>query len=64
MNSNAVYTGGPSVLTIVGIVFVVLKLVGTINWSWWWVLLPFYGPIVFVLLLFGLGVICEMLFHR
>lgn len=29
--------GFASVLTIV---FVVLKLVGTIDWSWWWVLSP------------------------
>ena len=63
MNSNAYYTAGPSALTIVGIVFVVLKLIGTINWSWWWVLLPFYGPTVLVLLLIGLGVICTMLFR-
>ena len=24
------------------VVFVVLKLVGVINWSWWWVLSPFW----------------------
>lgn len=26
-----------------GLVFIVLKLVGVINWSWWWVLCPFWG---------------------
>lgn len=31
------------------IAFIVLKLVGTITWSWWWVLSPLWIPIVFVL---------------
>lgn len=26
----------------------VLKLYGVINWSWWWVTLPFWGPLVIV----------------
>lgn len=31
---------------ILGIIFIVLKLIGTITWSWWLVLLPFYGGFV------------------
>lgn len=34
---------------VLGIVFVVLKLVGVIDWSWWLVLLPIYGPLVLVI---------------
>lgn len=34
---------------LLAIVFITLKLVGVIDWSWWWVLLPIYGPIVAVL---------------
>lgn len=30
-----------NVLHIVGLIFVVLKLTGVINWSWWLVLSPF-----------------------
>lgn len=30
-------------LTVLGLIFIVLKLVGTIDWSWWWVLAPFWG---------------------
>lgn len=40
----------PGFFTLLGIVFIVLKLIGTINWSWWLVLLPIYGPICIVLL--------------
>lgn len=35
-----------------GVVFVVFKLVGVIGWSWWLVLLPFYGPVVLVIAFF------------
>ena len=34
---------GIGLFGVLGIVFTVLKLVGMINWSWWLVLLPFYG---------------------
>lgn len=35
--------------TLLGIVFVVLKLTNTIAWSWWWVTFPFWGPMLLVL---------------
>lgn len=41
MNSRRT-TGGVKVLTVVGIVFIVLKWTGNIDWSWWWVLAPFW----------------------
>lgn len=28
---------------ILGLLFIALKLIGVIAWSWWWVLLPLYG---------------------
>lgn len=34
--------GGLGLCSVLGIVFIVLKLVGVINWSWWWVLAPFW----------------------
>ena len=37
--------------SVLGIVFVVLKLCNVISWSWWLVLLPFYGILAFILLL-------------
>ena len=32
-----------NVANVLGLIFIVLKLVGTIDWSWWWVLAPFWG---------------------
>jgi pilus assembly protein TadC len=32
------------VLGVLGIVLVILKAMGYLDWSWWWVLAPFWGP--------------------
>jgi len=34
-------------LEVLTLVFIVLKLTGTIDWSWWWVLSPIWGCLVF-----------------
>lgn len=39
------------ILEVLTVVFVVLKLVGTISWSWWWVLSPVWGGLVYCLFL-------------
>ena len=41
------------------IVFIVLKLLGVIKWSWWWVLSPIWIPIIIVLVLHGIIAICD-----
>lgn len=35
-------TSGVGILDVVQIVFIILKLCGVINWSWWVVLLPLW----------------------
>lgn len=47
---NLMEKQGMSVATIIGIIFVVLKLCGLINWSWYWVLSPFWIEIAVVIL--------------
>jgi phosphoglycerol transferase MdoB-like AlkP superfamily enzyme len=42
---------GISALSILGIAFVVLKLCKVIDWSWWWVTLPFWGGLALVLII-------------
>lgn len=37
-------SNGMSLFGLLAIVFIVLKLVGVIDWSWWYVLLPLWGP--------------------
>lgn len=41
---------GLSLSTVVLVVFVILKLVGVIAWSWWWVLSPIWISAGLVLL--------------
>ncbi len=45
-----------SIPTILFIVFLVLKLTGNIDWSWWWVTSPLWIPLV-LLLVTILGVV-------
>ena len=47
-NDNAYAMGFADVLLIV---FVVLKLVGVIDWSWVWVLAPFWIPTLIIIFL-------------
>lgn len=48
-NQNSSSSSGIGVLGLLGVAFVVLKLTGVIDWSWWWVTLPFWGGLVLVL---------------
>ena len=42
---------GISIFTILGVAFLTLKLCGHIDWSWWWVLAPFWVPLSITLLI-------------
>ena len=42
--------GGIGIGSVLGIVFIVLKLCGVIHWSWIWVLCPFWIPLALVLI--------------
>lgn len=48
-------TGGLSFASVLTLIFIVLKLVGVINWSWFWVL----SPIIFSV---GLGILAIVFF--
>lgn len=43
-SKSSTSSGGISFLGLLCIVFIVLKLTGTIAWSWWWVLAPIWIP--------------------
>lgn len=44
-------SGGPSILTLLTVLFVGLKLGNVIDWSWWWVLSPLWIPLAFGLVI-------------
>lgn len=72
MNDKKVVTSGVTSITgLLGVVFVTLKLCEVIDWSWWWVLLPFYGPVglalfvcLILLLIAGLGLSVAYIIKR
>ncbi len=51
-NSNA--SNGIGVTGLLGVLFVGLKLTKVIDWSWWWVTAPFWGPAALVLPIVGI----------
>lgn len=43
------------------ILFIFLKLVGAINWSWWWVTSPFWLPFALYLAIVGILLVYAVL---
>ncbi len=41
--SNSSSSSGIGVFGLLGVVFVTLKLTNYIDWSWWYVTMPFWG---------------------
>ena len=46
------------VLSILGIIFITLKLCNVITWSWWLVLLPFYAGLAILAVILLIAFIC------
>lgn len=55
-------TGGISFASLLGLLFIALKLTGTITWSWWWVLSPFWIPIVFATAICFILILCALIY--
>lgn len=55
--ANSQTSGGIGLGGALFIVFLVLKLVGVISWSWWWVFSPLWIPFILFLLILGVIVL-------
>lgn len=53
--SNATNSGGIGIGFLLFIIFLILKLTHTINWSWWWVTAPLWIPVAFIMIIFLLA---------
>jgi hypothetical protein len=52
-SSNGVGLG-----TVLFLIFLILKLTNTIDWSWWWVTAPLWIPAALLLIIFAvLGIV-------
>ncbi len=57
-------SGGIGFFGLLAIVFITLKLMGYITWSWWWVLAPLWGPLAFVIVIFLIVLIFAAIFSK
>ena len=57
MVNGSTQSGGIGIIGLLGIVFVVLKLTGYIDWSWWWVTAPFWGGLALCSLIGLIGLV-------
>ena len=55
MSNNRNYALG--FFDILTIIFITLKLLGVIHWSWIWVLFPLWGSFVLILIIALIGII-------
>ena len=56
--SNSNLNGDDFLAWSLFLTFLVLKLTGVVNWSWWWVAAPLWIPVgTAVVILFAIGVI-------
>lgn len=62
-NKTEAASGGIGFFGLLAILFIGLKLTGYINWSWFWVLSPIWGPFVFVVALIGVFFVIISLRH-
>jgi hypothetical protein len=60
-------SGGIGLFGLLGVVFVTLKLCKVIDWSWWWVTAPFWGPLALILtllIIYGIGCLAVLLIKK
>ena len=51
MDNKQTQSSGVGFLGLLALLFIGLKLVGVIDWSWWWVTSPLWGAPVFIIVL-------------
>lgn len=55
--------GGIGFIGLLTIVFITLKLVGVIAWSWWWVLSPLWISLAFSVFIMAIAVLFIAIFQ-
>ena len=53
-------TSGISLSTVLFLIFLVLKLTHTINWSWWWVCAPIWAGPALILAIIIIGALLSL----
>lgn len=58
--ANKTNNSGVGFMGLLTIVFITLKLIGIINWSWWWVLSPIFLLMLIIIAFISLIIILEV----
>lgn len=64
MASSQTNYGGISFFGLLQIVFIVLKLIDRIDWSWWWVLAPMWISLAIVGVFVVFCLVLALIFNR
>ncbi len=59
--SKTTHSGGVGFAGLLTIVFIALKLMGYIKWSWWWVLAPSWIPLAIAIAIAGILVLLAVI---
>ena len=60
--NNSSSSGGIGFLGLLTVLFIGLKLTNYIDWSWWWVLAPLWGPLAIVaVVMVVLGIVAAII---
>jgi hypothetical protein len=66
-NKNTSSSSGVGFFGLMFLVFMTLKLIGYITWSWWWVTAPLWGGFILwifaILIIMGVLLISEKFFR-
>lgn len=57
MSESNASSGGIGIAGLLGVLFVALKLIGVIDWSWWYVTMPFWLGFAIIITIFAGGAI-------
>lgn len=52
MSNKSVRIEGGFFVPLLTLIFITMKLTAVIDWSWWWVLAPIWGPFALITLIF------------
>ena len=57
-------SNGMGIGMVLFIVFLVLKLTGTIDWNWWWVTSPLWIPFVAAIAIIGIAGVIAIIIEK
>lgn len=63
MSESKSSSGGIGFFGLLGIAFIVLKLIGVIHWSWWWVTAPLWGGFALIAVILAVVGLLALIAH-